>query len=200
MLISMIEGQVLSVEKSDEELVLACGQGDEEAWGTLVARYQRLLYAIPRRARLDEDAASDILQQTFLKLLQNLKKIQQPAQIHAWLVTTARRETLHFLRRQKSGPRISTDDEDEDGEKREFPSCEPLADEVLLAMERQHRVRAAVTSLDERCRNLITLLFYRQNQVPYSEIAGILGISEGSIGPTRARCLQKLQSKLTKQV
>lgn len=52
MLISMIKAQVVSVEKSDEELVLACGQGDEEAWGALVARYQRLLYAIPRRALL----------------------------------------------------------------------------------------------------------------------------------------------------
>ncbi len=187
------------VEKSDEELVLACAQGDDDAWATLVARYQRLLYSIPRRAGLDEDAAADILQQTFLKLLQNLNKIQQPAQIHAWLVTTARRETLHFLRRQKSAPKISLDD-DGDGEQRDFPSGEPLADDVLLAMERQHRVRSAVTGMDERCRNLITLLFYRQDQVSYSEIAQILGISEGSIGPTRARCLEKLQGKLRKQV
>lgn len=187
------------MEQSDEELVLACGQGDEEAWSALVARYQRLLYTIPRRAGLDEDAAADILQQTFLKLLQNLKKIQQPAQIHAWLVTTARRETLHFLRRQKNAPQTSID-EMNDGEQKEFPASELLADEILLAMERQHSVRAAVTSLDERCRNLITLLFYRQNQVPYSEIAQILGISEGSIGPTRARCLQKLLGKLKNRV
>lgn len=186
------------MERSDEELVLACGHGDEEAWSALVARYQRLLYAIPRRARLDEDAASDILQQTFLKLLQSLKTIQQPAQIHAWLVTTARRETLHYLRRQKKAPQISIDD-GEDGEKREFPASEPLADEILLAMEQQHRVRTSVTDLDERCRNLITLLFYGQDQVSYSEIARILGISEGSIGPTRARCLQKLKNKLTKR-
>ncbi len=187
------------MERSDEELVLACGQGDEDAWSALVARYQRLLYTIPRRAGLDEDAAADILQQTFLKFLQNLKKIQQPAQIHAWLVTTARRETLHFLRRQQNAPQISIDNTD-DGEKKEFPATELLADDILLAMERQHCVRTAVTSLDERCRNLITLLFYRQNQVPYSEIAQILGISEGSIGPTRARCLQKLLGKLKNRV
>lgn len=187
------------MESSDEELVWACAQGDEDAWAAIVARYQRLLYSIPRRAGLDEEAAADILQQTFLKLLQNLSKIQQPSQIHAWLVTTARRETLHLLRQQKNAPKISIDDHNEE-ETREFPSAEPLADDILLAMERQHRVRTAVAGMDERCRNLITLLFYRQDQIPYVEIAGILGISEGSVGPTRARCLEKLQNKLTKRL
>ena len=187
------------MEKSDEELVAACGQGDEEAWSLLAARYQRLIYAIPRRAGLDEDAAADILQQTFLKLLENLQKIQQPAQIHAWLVTTARRETLHFLRQRKKAPQVSLDSgEGDESKEKEFPAAEPRADEVLLEMERQHRVRTAVTNLDERCRNLITLLFYQNAQIPYSEVARILGISEGSIGPTRARCLQKLLEHLNK--
>ena len=189
------------MEFTDEELVLACQTGDEEAWSALVARYQRLLYAVPRRAGLNEDAAADILQQTFLKLLENLQKIKQPAQIHAWLVTTARRETLHFLRQQQKAPQISLDaGEGDEFKEHEFPAAEPLADEVLLEMERQHRVRTAVTNLDERCRNLITLLFYREPQSPYSEIARILDISEGSIGPTRARCLQKLLERLNKPV
>jgi len=189
------------MEKSDEELVAGCQQGDEEAWSLLAARYQRLLYAIPRRAGLDEDAAADILQQTFLKLLENLQKIQQPAQIHAWLVTTARRETLHFLRQRKKAPQVSLDaGEGDESKEKEFPAAEPLADEVLLEMERQHRVRTAVTSLDERCRNLVTLLFYQKAQIRYSEVARILGISEGSIGPTRARCLQKLLERLNKPI
>ncbi len=189
------------MEKSDEELVAGCQQGDEEAWSLLAARYQRLLYAIPRRAGLDEDAAADILQQTFLKLLENLQKIQQPAQIHAWLVTTARRETLHFLRQRKKAPQVSLDaGEGDESKEKEFPAAEMLADEVLLEMERQHRVRMAVTNLDERCRNLVTLLFYQKAQIPYSEVARILGISEGSIGPTRARCLQKLLERLNKPI
>ncbi len=189
------------MEKSDEELVAGCQQGDEEAWSLLAARYQRLLYAIPRRAGLDEDAAADILQQTFLKLLENLQKIQQPAQIHAWLVTTARRETLHFLRQRKKAPQVSLDaGEGDESKEKEFPAAEMLADEVLLEMERQHRVRMAVTNLDERCRNLVTLLFYQKAQIRYSEVARILGISEGSIGPTRARCLQKLLERLNKPI
>lgn len=183
------------MERTDEELVLACAEGDEDAWAGLVMRYQRLLYSIPRRAGFDEDAAADVLQQTFLKLLQNLDKIQQPGQIHAWLVTTARRETLGVIRKQKGSPSVSIDDTD--GERaREYPSTEPLADQVLLTMEQQHRVRTAVAALDDRCRDLITMLFYRNDSVSYSEIAEVLGISEGSIGPTRARCLDKLQNKL----
>ncbi len=187
-------------QQSDEELVAACRAGDEEAWSLLAARYQRLIYAIPRRAGLDEDAAADILQQTFLKLLENLQKIQQPAQIHAWLVTTARRETLHFLRQRKKAPQVSIDagGENDESPTKEYAAAEPLADEILLEMERQHRVRTAVTNLDERCRNLVNLLFYRDAQIPYAEIARILGISEGSIGPTRARCLQKLLERLNK--
>lgn len=181
------------MEKSDEEIIAACRQGDESAWGALVMRYQRLLYAVPRRAGLDEDAAADILQRVFLKLLENLPKINQPAQIQAWLVTTARRETLHFLRQRQKMPQVSIDaDDDQQFNHETFSSDGPLPDEVLLEIEREHRVRTAVAALDERCRDLIILLFYREPPPPYAEIAGALKISEGSIGPTRARCLQKL--------
>lgn len=187
------------MERTDEELVLACAQGDDDAWAALVARYQRLLYSIPRRAGFDEDAAADVLQQTFLKLLQNLDKIQQPGQIHAWLVTTARRETLGVIRKQKGTAKISIDDTDGESA-REYPSSEPLADQILLTMEQQHRVRTAVAGLDDRCRDLITMLFYSDDTISYAEIAGQLGISEGSIGPTRARCLDKLHNKLRRLV
>jgi RNA polymerase sigma factor (sigma-70 family) len=181
------------MEKSDEELIAACREGDEAAWSALVMRYQRLLYAVPRRAGLDEDAAADILQHVFLKLLENLPKIQQPAQIQAWLVTTARRETLHFLRRQQKMPQISIDaGEGDDFSHEEFSAGSALPDEILLEIEREHRVRTAVAALDGRCRDLIILLFYREPPPAYAEIAEALKMSEGSIGPTRARCLQKL--------
>lgn len=182
-------------QRSDEELVRACVDGDEHAWAALVMRYQRLLYSIPRRAGLDEDISADIFQQTLLKLLQNLNSITQPSQIHAWLVTTARRETLQYLRRKKTQATESMED-DETGETVEYAADGPLADEILLTMERQHRVRTAVLELDERCSQLITMLFFANEQRPYAEIADTLGISEGSIGPNRARCLEKLHKKL----
>ena len=84
----------MQTNNTDEELILACRSGDEEAWQELVLRYQRLIFTVARRAGLDEDAASDVLQQVFMILVRYLDKIEQPAQIHASLVTTARRETL----------------------------------------------------------------------------------------------------------
>jgi RNA polymerase sigma factor (sigma-70 family) len=74
-----------------------------------------------------------------------------------------------------------------------------LPDEALARLEEQHLVRAALTDLDGRCRTLLQMLFYAPESPPYSEIAAALGTSEGSIGPTRARCLKKLLGVLKKK-
>ena len=74
-----------------------------------------------------------------------------------------------------------------------------LPDDLLLRMEEQHQVRTAVAALDDRCRKLLTMLFYQPHPPSYIEIAAALGISEGSIGPTRARCLQKMRRFLEHQ-
>jgi DNA-directed RNA polymerase specialized sigma24 family protein len=68
----------------------------------------------------------------------------------------------------------------------------------LLILEEQHRIRTAVSMLDERCSTLLQMLFYRPEPPSYAEIAAFLGIPEGSIGPTRARCLAKLLQILKK--
>jgi RNA polymerase sigma factor (sigma-70 family) len=68
-----------------------------------------------------------------------------------------------------------------------------LPEEVLVRLEEQNAVRVAVEALDDRCRNLLDLLFYRSVSPSYEEIARALGLREGSIGPTRARCLERLR-------
>ncbi len=180
------------MEPSDEALVLACRDGNEAAWEALVMRYQRLIYAISRRAGLDEDLSAEVFQQVFTKLVENLHRIEQPARIHAWLVTTTRRETLSLLCRDKGLRNLTKETNGERANPLEIPDHGPLPDELLLKLEMQHEIRAAVTALDERCRKLVTLLFYRSDPLPYAEVASALGVSEGSIGPTRARCLRKL--------
>lgn len=185
---------------SDADLVLACRRGDEAAWELLVRRYQRLVYSIPRRAGLGEDLAAEVFQQVFVILVERLERIEQPERIGAWLATTARRETGR-VGRAEAAARAATAGagagaRDDAAAPLELPDDAPLADEVLLRLEEQHRVRAAVASLDERCRVLLTLLFYRREPPPYSEVAATLGTPEGSIGPTRARCLQKLRQVL----
>jgi RNA polymerase sigma factor (sigma-70 family) len=181
------------MEPSDEALMLACQKGDPAAWEALVERYQRLIYTIARRAGLDEEQSADVFQRVFTTLVEHLDRIDQPAQIGAWLVTTARHEAWRVSRREKS-PSIFISI----AEARMDPMVDdgPLPDEELLRLEEQHKVRAAVAALDQRCRRLLFLLFYQPDPPSYTEIATLVGMSEGSIGPTRARCLQKLRRLL----
>lgn len=188
------QGEGKALEPSDESLVLACRRGDEAAWETLVKRYQRLIHAIPRRAGLDAELAADVFQSVFTALLEHLDQIEQPARIRTWLVTTTQRETWRVSKRARM-----TDtpiDNDDDRTLDDMPDDTLLPEEVLVRTESQHAVRLAVESLDERCHKLLTMLFYRTNPPSYTEIAKMLGTSEGSIGPTRARCLQKLRQLL----
>lgn len=186
-------------EQSDETLLLACRRGEESAWEALVARYQRLIYAIPRRAGLDEDLASEVFQDVFATLLQNIDSIEQPSRLHAWLVTTARRKTWRLIRRERASRPFAEGDDQAADEMYSVPDEAALPDEALEQLEQQHLVRAALGDLDERCQKLLTILFYRAEPLPYSEIAARLGTTEGSIGPTRARCLQKLLKALNKK-
>ncbi|HET6855063.1 MAG TPA: sigma-70 family RNA polymerase sigma factor [Pyrinomonadaceae bacterium] len=179
---------------SDLELVSACRRGDQLAWEKLIRRYQRLIYAIPLRAGLDADAAAEIFQDVFTTLFEKLNDIEEPERLQAWLVTTARRKTWRTISKARTNP--STDTELSDAAA--IPDEAPLPDEQLFMLEEQHRVRTALSSLDERCRNLLQMLFYRAQPPSYAEIAAALGIPEGSIGPTRARCLEKLLRTLTK--
>lgn len=184
------------MDERDEELLRACRRGDAAAWEALINRFQRLIYAIPRRAGLDEDAASDVFQEVFATLFEKLDDIEQPERLHAWLVTTARRKTWRLISRDRALHRPA--DDTEDNELNAVPDEAPLPDEVLIRLEEQHRVRTALGDLDERCQKLLTLLFYRAEPPSYAEIAAATGTREGSIGPTRARCLQKLMRLLEK--
>jgi len=177
----------------DEALVAACRQGDEAAWEQLVRRYQRLVYTVPRRAGLDEDAAADVFQRVFTSLFEHLDRLDRPDRLSAWLVTVARRETWRTVRRDVAG-RVPLDEVAAD-----LPDDAPPADEVLQRLEEQHALRNGLAALQPRCRDLLTLLFYAPEQLPYAQIAEQLGIAEGSIGPIRGRCLDRLRELLLAQ-
>jgi RNA polymerase sigma factor (sigma-70 family) len=182
---------------SDEGLVMACRRGEADAWSMLVDRYQRLIYAIPRRAGLDEDQAAEVFQRTFAKLFENLERIKQPDRIQAWLVTTAKREMLSLIHQQKREPALwDTDTRHSRSRYEAMPDDAPLPDEALERLQEQHVIRTAIESLGEPCCQLLKMLFYRADLHSYAEVAAALNMPEGSLGPTRARCLQKLRHLL----
>jgi RNA polymerase sigma factor (sigma-70 family) len=177
---------------SDAQLIARCLQHDEDAWAELVTRYERLVYTVPIRYGLPSELAGEVFQQVFVTLLEKLPQIEQPDRIAAWLVTTARREAWRVARRNQS---LSLDvlsaDHGDGGVA--LAADDPLPDEQFERLERHAQVRAQLRLLDERCQQLLTLLYFDHAQPSYADIAAQLGLREGSIGPTRARCLKKLQ-------
>ncbi len=176
---------------SDRQLIFACRKQEQAAWDVLVARYERLVYTIPRRYGLRPDEVDDVFQSVWLLLLQHLHTLQQPERVSAWLVTTARRECWKRRRgaayqREKS---VAPHDLPERGQS-EGP------EELVLRYERQLAVRRAIQQLGDRCRRLLHLLYYEVPKPAYAEIAASLNMAVGSIGAIRARCLKKISQTL----
>ncbi len=184
---------------SDADLLAACRDGRQAAWAALVRRYQRLVYTVPRRAGLGEAQAADVFQFAFARLFEHLHRIAEPSRVQAWLVTTAKRETLRLINESRRFvdlvPAGDADDAAEHPLER-LPDESPLPEALLDDLQQQDRVRRAVERLDPKSRLFCELLFLQEDPLPYGEIAARLGMAEGSIGPTRARCLEKLRKLL----
>ena len=181
--------------EDDAALVDRCRRGDATAWAALVRRYQRLVYAVVMRAGFDEHGAADVFQTVFARLVQHLPKLTQPDRLQAWIVTTAKREAL---RAREIGQRTVslTRDEDDDSPGLEDTLADdaPLAEQALSDLQQLHRLRQGMDRLDERCRELLLLVFRDEDEkLPYDEVARRMGMPAGSLGPTRARCLGKLR-------
>ncbi len=177
----------------DSELIDACLKGMDQAWEALLVRYQRLIYSIPLRYGLPEHDANDIFQNVSLLLLENLARLRDRERLGAWLVITTRRECWRLFHQRRQ---ISLDPETLYLHE-QTPDSQRSEDD-FLALESQALVRAALGILDAPCQQLLTQLFYAEPRPSYTEIASALALPEGSIGPTRARCLEKLMKILEK--
>lgn len=174
--------------RDDHGLVLACLQGQQAAWDALVERYERLVYSVALKSGIAPADADDVFQAVFISLFRNLESLKDESRVSAWLITTTYRESWRVAkRRQKAGS---------DEIAREEPAA-PCSDDVE-ALERQQIVRQALMELGGPCQTLLTALFLGKDEVRYDAIARELGIPIGSIGPTRARCLKKLEKILAK--
>ena len=181
-------------QQPDRDLIAACLNGEQQAWEALIRRYQRLIYSIPLKSRLSSDDASDVFQAVCLKLFEKLATLREHDKITSWLITTTTRECWRVAARGRRESQCSgLDSESESDQLSRIPAGEPLADEQHEALERQQTVRDGIESLSERCRELLTLLFYEREECSYAEIARRMGMPVPSVGPTRARCLEKLK-------
>jgi RNA polymerase sigma factor (sigma-70 family) len=169
-------------------LVERAASGDPAAWDELVTRYAPLVWAICRRYRLDRPDADDAAQGVWLRLVEQLPRLRDPAALPGWLSTTTARECLRVVRgaqRRQANEVVLPPDVVPDG-------VAPPPDAGLLAAERQALLREAYAQLPQRCRDLLGLLL-AQPPLPYAQISAELAIPVGSIGPNRARCLETLR-------
>ncbi|HEX5291267.1 MAG TPA: sigma-70 family RNA polymerase sigma factor [Streptosporangiaceae bacterium] len=170
------------------DLVARARNGDKQAWDALVDRYAPLIWSICRRHGLGDADAEDVGQNVWLKLVDQLGTIRVPAALPGWLATTTRRECGRLLR---AAPRARETGQ-MDGTQAIPDDHAPAAEEELLAAERHAALCEALTHLPPCCQQLITLLAH--DPAPsYAQVTTMLGIPAGSIGPTRARCLDKLR-------
>jgi len=169
-------------------LLRAASEGDQEAWNAITDRFTSLLWSVARSYRLGSDDAEDVVQNTWLRLLENLTRIDNPEALPGWLATTARREALGILRRR--GRTVLTRDEDLGVDLADPASTE--LDSALLEDERDVELWASFAKLPERCQQLLRVLMACDRPV-YAEVSAAFDMPIGSIGPTRMRCLERLR-------
>lgn len=169
-------------------LVHSAAAGDERAWKELVDQFAGLVWAVTRAHRLGDADAGEVAQTTWLRLVEHLDLLKDPERVGAWLATTARRECLGVLRRSA---RLVPHGH----ELPELADDAPTHDTALLTQERDATLWRAFAHLGERDRALLRMLM--ADPAPsYEEISAALGMPIGSIGPTRARALQRLRREV----
>lgn len=174
----------------DARLVARCAAGDARAWEALVRRHERLVYAIGRSFRLGDEDLGDVFQDVFAALLKGMPRLRDGRALVRWLASTTERiaRTTALKRRREAAREHrgqGTIDElrDESG---------PVGSELERA-EREHQVRLALGAVSERCKRLLEALYYEDPTPSYGQLSQRLGVPMGSLGPTRARCIERLR-------
>ena len=172
------------------DLVRAAAAGDADAWNELVSRYGGMVWSVACRHRLGAADAADVSQTTWLRLVEHLDRIEHPERVGGWLATTARREALRVLRQSRR--QVSTADDNV----LDLTLFEDVSPEVIVTKRsRDDELWRAFASLPTRCQLILELLG-GDEPLSYAELAGALAMPVGSIGPTRARCLEQLARRV----
>jgi RNA polymerase sigma factor (sigma-70 family) len=190
-----------------EELVAGARRDDANAWNALVRRFLPLVLAITRTYRLSERDAEDVSQVVWLRLTQHLSRIRDPRAVPKWISTTARHECQRVIRHMRmtvpmdpltGGPLTGGPFSGGpfpgvpfSGRPLNAPS-EAETDAGLLRAEQRQALRDGLAELPAAQQRML-LLLTADPPVSYRDISHLLGIPVGSIGPTRARCLQRLR-------
>jgi len=175
----------------DRDLILDCRNGDLGAWQSLLDRYERLVFSVPRRYGLSREDAADITQLTFTILFQSMETLSEDSTLGAWLTTVARRHTWRRLdrkRREEAGWYGSSSEK--------IPMLADTGTEDIKHWELTAWLDYGLSLVGKPCRELLSALYLDPKQPSYAEVAISLDMAVGSVGPTRIRCLKRLRRVL----
>ncbi len=166
-------------------LVAAARTGDQAAWQSIVEMHHRLVWWMLGSFSFDHATQEDIYQTVWFRLAEHLDQLRDPERLPAWLATTTRNEALKRARYERRVRPSDFADFD-------VVDIRPGPEEVVEGAEQRESVLDAFARLDETCRELL-ILCTADPPLGYDEISEIWGRPIGSIGPTRARCLDQLK-------
>lgn len=179
------------VRSTPAGLLRRCREGDEDAWAELVSRYERLVFGVATHEGLTVEDAADVTQTVFEALFISLPELRDDDRLSSWLFAVARRQAWRV--RERSGrERLSAATVDGADRLPLWVSQQDATDEV----ERSLWLHEALQELGEPCRSLLIALYFDPSGPSYAEVALRLGRPIGSIGPSRARCLEHLRVML----
>ncbi len=175
---------------SDTRLVKECLSGNQEAWSLLIEKYKALIYSIPVKYGLPADETADVFQATCMELLARLPELREPRALPKWLMQVAHHQCYRWKQQQR---RVVSRDAEPGLPVPETPA---IAETLVQQAQEEQLLREATAALTPQCRRLVQLLFFETPARPYAEVAAELGLSVGSIGFTRQKCMQRLRRHL----
>ena len=182
---------------SDERLLGRCLKGDQEAWSALIDKYKNLIYSIPIKLGMYQDAG-DIFQSVCVDLLSELPRLREHRALPKWLMQTCYHKFLRYQRATDRLVELAPEGTDSNAAS-PASSADDLPEHLLMQLEQEQILRDAISELPEKCERMVRLLFFENPPRPYENIAEELGMATGSIGAIRGRCLAYLRKHLEKR-
>jgi RNA polymerase sigma factor (sigma-70 family) len=181
----------------DEQLIGRCLKGDQEAWSALIDKYKNLIYSIPIKLGMHQDAG-DIFQSVCVDLLSELPRLREHRALPKWLMQTCYHKCLRYQRAADRLVELAPEGTDS---KAAPPanSADGFPEHMLVQLEQEQILRDAISELSEKCKRMVRLLFFENPPRPYEIIAEELGMATGSIGAIRGRCLAYLRKHLERK-
>jgi RNA polymerase sigma factor (sigma-70 family) len=170
-------------DSAHRQLIESCLRGEQRAWTQLVSKYERLIYSVAHTLCPEPEDCADVFQRVCLALYQNLERLRSDQIIPAWLTTVTRRQAYKVIHAKRPYTQIG--------------EHEPVVQANVDRIREEFEIQLAIEHLDQRCQRLIHLLYFDSKEPSYAEIAAELGMPSASVGPTRARCLEKLRKLLS---